>query len=257
MNSSQRLDLYENLDFDGQPDEELPDYEPDSAPAPDYFISHYETPLLTYHLRRTDRKTQMFVPYGPSVASSYKIRSKTFGLFSKKPDMEVVQVPSAEGPEKCVASIYLDDDGPIPWRPRARAVHGRSTHALESRNFNDWTISISGITYTWTLEARPISLVMKEKGADVVIARFTYSACGVLAMNGAEAGELTIYRDGLSSDNEGVEKIISGLMVSVLHFKKMGRHYKNEGDVRVDSVSGVSGVRLPMHSSLVASLQHG
>jgi len=248
MDFSHRLDLYETLDFDAHLDEELPDYEPDSSPAPDYFISHYETPLLTYHLRQLDRKTQVFVPYGPSASSSYKVKSNTFRMFSKKPEMEVIHVRSIEGIEKSVASIWFENDGPLPWRPRARIVHGRSTHALESRNFNDWTISIHGITYAWTLDARPVSLVLREKDIDVVIARFTYSGCGVMAMRGAEVGELTIYRDGLSSDSEGVEKIIGGLMVSIVHFKRMGRNYKNDDAVRVDSVSGV---RVPVYRSSV------
>jgi hypothetical protein len=248
MDLSRRLDLYETLDFDAPPDEELPDYEPDSFPAPDYFISHYETPLLTYHLRQSDRKTQIFVPYGPSASSSYKIKSNTFRMFSKKPEMEVIHVQSVERTEKSVASIYFDNDGPLPWRPRARIVHGRSTHALESRNFNDWTTSINSVTYAWALEARPVSLVLREQNIDVVIARFTYSGCGVMAMRGAEVGELTIYRDGLSSDSEGVEKIIAGLMVSIVHFKRMGRNYKNDEVVRVDSVSGA---RVPVYRSSV------
>jgi hypothetical protein len=249
MDFSRRLDLYENIDFDGHPDEELPDYEPESSPAPDYFTSHYETPLVTYHLRQFDRKSQVFVPYGPS-ASSYKINTHTFRMFSKKPEMEIIHVPPVDGVEQSVAKIWFDHDGPLPWRPRARVVHGRSTHALESRNFNDWTMSINDVLYTWTSESRPVSLVLQENGTDVVIARFTYSGRGVLAMKGAEVGELTIYRDGLTSDNEGVEKIIGGLMVSIVHYKSMGRYYKNDEPVRVDSMSGL---RLPVHRLSVAS----
>jgi hypothetical protein len=115
-------------------------------------------------------------------------------------------------------------------------------------------MSINGVTYAWTSESRPVSLVLQENGTDVVIARFTYSGHGVMATKGAEVGELTIYRDGLSSDNGGVEKIIGGLMVSVMHYKRMGRNYKNEEPVRVDSVSGV---RLPVHRLSVVSGSNG
>ncbi|KAF2789146.1 hypothetical protein K505DRAFT_328447 [Melanomma pulvis-pyrius CBS 109.77] len=250
MDFSRHLDV---LDFDVAPDEELPDYE--AQTAPDYDTAHYETPLFTYHLRQANRRVQIFVPYGPSVSCSYKIVSHSFRLFSKRPEMEVVYVPQVEMAEKSVASIWFDNNGPLPWRPRAHVshanAHGNMTYAMESKNFNDWTIVIGGITYIWTFEGNPVSLVLRENNATMAIARFTYSGCGTAAMNGAEVGELTVYRDGLSDGTDGIEKIISGLMVSIVHFKRMGRQYCNDESIRASSLSRahVSSTRSSVASS--------
>ncbi|KAF2713704.1 hypothetical protein K504DRAFT_462209 [Pleomassaria siparia CBS 279.74] len=242
MDSARRLDV---LDLDlGVPDEELPDYEPQTAP--DYEIAYYETPLLRYYLRQINRKLQVFVPYGPSVSlSSYKVISNTFRIFSKKPEIEVIHVVllndgQATRAEKSVASIGFDNSGPLPWRPRARVCHfdshGQSTHAMESKNFKDWTIVIGENTYMWALEGNAVvQLVMKERGSAVTIARFIYSSMGTSAINGAEVGELTVYGDGGRMDEDGIEKVICGLMVSITHFKKMGRHYSNDEPVRAAS----------------------
>ncbi|KAF2246491.1 hypothetical protein BU26DRAFT_47143 [Trematosphaeria pertusa] len=237
MDFPQRLDP---LDFDvAPPDEELPDYEP--ATAPEYNLEDYATPLHTYHLRQIDRKVQVLVPYGPSSSSSYKIVTRGVRLFTKKPEMEMFRTTHGQMSEESICGIWFDADGPLPWRPRAHFCHtdagGLSTHSMESRNFADWTVDIGGVTYAWTLEGRPMSLVLTEKSTSIVIARFTYSARGTLATRGAEVGDLTIYRDGLSIDRAGVEKIICGLLVAISHFKKMGRHYWNEVDAPMRATS--------------------
>ncbi|KAF2175250.1 hypothetical protein K469DRAFT_765602 [Zopfia rhizophila CBS 207.26] len=121
---------------------------------------------------------------------------------------------------------------------------------MESRNLADWTVVIAGITFEWRLERRPISLVLSEKNSSIVIARFTYSPCGTLANNGAEVGDLTIYRDGLSVDRGGMEKIIAGLLVPINHFKRMGRHYWNDAPLRAVSLTRS---HLPPHRASFAS----
>ncbi|KAF2182589.1 hypothetical protein K469DRAFT_728529 [Zopfia rhizophila CBS 207.26] len=251
MEFTTRLDPYA-LD-DVAPDEELPSYEPYTAP--NYEGEDYETPLFSYHLRQVNRKLQILVPFGPTAATSYKIISHTsFRFFSKKPDIDLVRVSPEHPATDSVASIRFDSDGPLPWRPRAHFSHissyGTNTYQMESKNFADWAISIEGISFTWCLEGRPVSLVLSEKNSSIAIAKFLYSRCGTLAANGAEVGELTIYRDGLSVERDGIEKIICGLLIAMVHFKRMGRHYWNHADIRANSLTRS---HLPSHRASFAS----
>jgi len=248
MDFPRRLDV---LDFD-TPDEELPGYEPPTAPS--YDIEVQEMPLIKYHLRAVDRRVQIFVCYENPAAFSYKVISNNFRLFTKKPEMEVARSMAGSGIEKGVASISFDNSGPLPWRPRAHISHndshGGSTHAMEAKNFSDWTVVIGGNAYTWTIEGRPISLVLRGANANVVMAKFTYSTYGTAAANGAEVGELSIYGDELSRTCDGIEKTICGLMVAIVHFKKMGRQYCNGEVTRVGSRNRASP---PLHRSSVIS----
>ncbi|KAF2112147.1 hypothetical protein BDV96DRAFT_581241 [Lophiotrema nucula] len=224
------------LEVDIAPDDDLPHYDsPDYEPmtAPQYDEAEAQLPLHCYHLRQIDRKQQIFVPFGPSANASYKMANQgTFRLFSKKPEIQLIRTATEGGVEDPVASINLDKDGPLPWRPRANFSHfgsnSTTVHTMESRNFSDWTIDIAGTPYIWVLGGRPISLSLRTQNSDFVIARFTYSSQGTLATGGAEVGELSIYRDQLSVDRDGIEKIMCGVLVAVLHFKKMGRHYWND-----------------------------
>ncbi|KAF2450702.1 hypothetical protein P171DRAFT_427019 [Karstenula rhodostoma CBS 690.94] len=211
--------------------EELPDYEP----APSYHCETHEVRLHTYYLRAPDRKSLMAVPYGPSSSGSFKITSRSSRLFSKKPDMDVWRSIRASAPteDEYVAGIWFETDGPIPWCPRARfvrqdATEGNQTYKMEARNFSDWTISVDGTLYSWILEAKPFSLVLRQGGRQDEVARFTFSVRGLIATGGAEVGDLTIYQDRLSQDKAGVDVILCGLVTALLQFKKMGKHYRNE-----------------------------
>ncbi|PSN66867.1 hypothetical protein BS50DRAFT_587924 [Corynespora cassiicola Philippines] len=238
MAFSRRLDV-SDLDV-ALPDDELPDY--DAAAAPAYRPEDYDVPLQTYHLRQINRKLQIFVPLGPLPSPSYKVRyNGASRIFSKKPQMELVRCQYANAVEDGAASLCFVNDGPLPWRPRAQFTHfepgGPKTHAMESRNFSDWTVAFEGTNYVWALEARPISLALSEKATGLVVARFIYSARGTLAKDGAEVGELVIYPDVLSLTMQGVERILGGLLVAVAHMKNMGRHYWNEnGPARANSL---------------------
>jgi hypothetical protein len=240
MDFSRRLDLSE-LER-AHPDEELPDY--DSQTAPEYAVEDFETPICTYHLRQLDRKIQHFVTYGPTSRSSYKVVCPPSRLFSKKPDIELLRVSFGEGvEEENIASASSNNNGPLPWRPRAHVSHTnaagrRDLYSMESRNFADWTIVISENTYTWAMESRPVSLVLREQTSDLIIARFTYSSCGTMATKGAEVGELTVYPDRITADRDGIEKIMASLAVPMIHFKKMGRHYRNDRTERSTSLAG-------------------
>lgn len=122
----------------------------------------------------------------------------------------------------------------------------RTKYKMESLNFEDWSLTVGNKTYVWVLEMRPIALGVYEKGSSKVIARFTFSDKGVLALRGAEVGEMTVFRDGLTLAPGGIDKVICGTMVVLTFFKRMGRNYTNpkmDGLARVGSVTG--GTPLP------------
>lgn len=230
------------LELDAGHDDELPGYEASTAPA--YDSGDYDNPLVTYHLRQYDRRIQILVAYGVASSTSYRITTNGFRLFSKKrPDMEVLYT-SHEMRQRSVATISFDNDGPLPWRPRAYFDHmsaeGKDTrYNMESANFADWTFAIGQRSFGWAVDMSPVSLVLRELYSTLVIARFTYSSDGTLAERGAEVGELTVYRDSLTMDQTGIDKAVCGLMVALSHLKKMGRHYRNGiADLeRMDSVT--------------------
>jgi hypothetical protein len=240
MNFPRRLDL---LELEVAHDDELPDYEP--ATAPEYSRGDYETPLHTYHLRQIDRKLQNFVPYGPAASASYKVTTRGPRLFSKKPALEIWRSTGCGKTEEHMASIWFDDNGPLPWRPRAHfdhdAAQSTSTSGMESRNFIDWTVTMDDVTYLWKLGARPVSLELTETASPEVIARFTFSGRGMTASGGADAGDLSIYHHAFSRNNDCVEKILCGLVVVIANFKKMGKYYWNDEKdlpVRAGSMPG-------------------
>ncbi|OAG01228.1 uncharacterized protein CC84DRAFT_1101515 [Paraphaeosphaeria sporulosa] len=242
-------------DATGAQREDLPQYEP---PAPSHNREAHEVPLHTYYLRAPDRKNLVAVPYGLSAPGSFKFTSRGSRLFSKKPEMDVWRSVRASAPteDEYVAGIWFDTDGPLPWCPRARFVRqdptaGNQTYKMEARNFSDWTISVDGTLYSWILEAKPFSLVLRQDGRQDAVARFNFSACGLVATGGAEVGDLTLYRDGLSQDKAGVDVILCGLVTALLQFKKMGRHYKNEPDA-IAQRAMLPEERVPLHRSGVA-----
>lgn len=225
---AQRLNPWDDIDEDAH-DEELPDYDADAAPAYDFIC--FDGPIATFHLRQYDRKIQLLKPYGASEASSYRITTNSFRVFSKKPEMEVLYT-SKEMRQRNIATMGFDKVGPIPWCPRAHFVHtdpdGTTTvYKMEVRNFVDWSIVLGERRYEWSISIRPSSLVLREANSNFVIARFTYSQCGTKAMRGAEVGELTLFRDPLTMVIHGVDKVVCSMMVAITSLKKMGRNYNN------------------------------
>lgn len=234
--------------------EELPSYE---APAPSYNRELHEAPLHTYYLRAPDKKNLMVVPYGPSSSASYKITSRSSRPFSKKPEMEMWRSIRASLPseDEYVAGMWFDTDGPLPWCPRARFIHhdptkGNQMFKMESRNFSDWTMSVDGTLYAWTLEAKPFSLVLRQNERQDLIARFNFSIHGLTATGGEEAGDLTIYQDRLSQGESGVDVLLCSMITALLQYKKMGRHYKNEPDAISDRIRS-SEERVPHHRNAI------
>lgn len=218
--------------------DELPHYEPQTPPRYERRDSSRSAPpKLSYHLRQINKKLQILVPFGPTHAPLYKIVSRTSPSFlSKKAEMtlrrvERGSVETSLGEE--VATIDFDNSGPLPWCPRAKIACGQGAGAkrynMESKNFADWKIPMGDRpAFYWRLEERPIALAFIEGSTGTVFARFTYSVCGTIAANGAEVGELEIYRDGFLPEGDEVEMIASSCTIAIMHFKKMGRHYRND-----------------------------
>jgi hypothetical protein len=217
--------------------EELPDYHPHSPPVYERRDSSISfTPKLSYHLRQINKRTQILVPFGFTHAPHYRLVARSSpSLFSKKPAMSLRRVvcgsvEANEGDE--VATLDFDDTKQLPWCPRARIACGqgpeRTTYNMESRNFTDWKIATAEGAFYWRLDGRPISLAFVEGETGSVFARFTYSDRGTLADNGAEVGELVLYRDAFLEKGYDVEMIASSCVIAVTHFKKMGRHYRND-----------------------------
>lgn len=220
------------LDFDVAPDdEELPSYEPSSAPA--YDDTLFDEPYITYTLRQYDRKIHMLIADG-TTASSYRITMNGFRLFSKRPDMEILYT-SPQHRQRNIATISFDRDGPLPWRPRAHFEYteesGLTTPTtMESPDFTNWTFQCADQRYCWMVDFKPVSLVMVEIGSNVATARFTYSSKGCAAARGCDVGKLAIYRDHLTMQRQGNDMVVCSLLVALTHLKKMGRHYANSED---------------------------
>lgn len=249
-----RLNPWDDLDEEPH-DEELPDYEADAAPAYD-FVS-FDEPLATYHLRQYDRKIQLLRPYGASEASSYRITTNSFRVFSKKSEMEVLYT-SREMRQRNIATISFDKDGPLPWCPRAHFDYTESdgsatAYKMEARNFVDWTVALGGRYYEWSVSIMPTSLVLREVNSTVVIARFTYSQVGTQAMRGAEVGELSMFHDALTMEMHGTHKVVCSLMVMLTSLKKMGRNYNNNSEEAMRSGS-VTREHIPAHRASSAGV---
>ncbi|RAR03480.1 osmolarity two-component system protein sln1 [Stemphylium lycopersici] len=208
--------LSDILAVDAAHDEEPPGYHEATmaATAPAYDSGAYDEPLMTYRLRQYDRKIQMLAAYEAPGASSYRITTNnSFRIFSKKPELEVLHTSPAMR-QRNMASISFDNDGGFPWRPRAHfdytADDGLSSrYHMESMNFEDWTVGIGDKKYVWTLAMRPIALILCEQNSDAVIARFTFSDKGVLALRGAEVGQV-LDRDESSKSADQYGKVETG-----------------------------------------------
>lgn len=231
-----RIGLDEALDIHDEHvnhDEQLPDYEASTAPA--YDDGDNDRPYKTFQMRRYDRRIQMLVSYEPTGSVSYRVTTNAFRLFSKKPEMEVLY--TGEGRMRTLAAISFDNDGPLPWRPRAHFDYtdaGGLTNRfnMESHNFADWVLTVEEKVFEWRLGMWPISLELTQRASTLVIARFTYSDRGTLAVRGGEVGDLVVFRDGLTLQTDGIGRIVCSLMVALTQLQKLGRHYSNNSATR-------------------------
>lgn len=77
-----------------------------------------------------------------------------------------------------------------------------------------------------------------EASSGSIVARFKYSKHGTDATRGAEVGTMEIYGGSRNEELEMVEFVLSTCQVPLVHWRTMGRHYKNDITPRHCSVSG-------------------
>lgn len=226
------MSLNRNLDVMGLdivPDEELPAYSPTDAPA--YQARDPHMPVFVYRLTQLGHRTQQWVLHDTaSTRTIYQVRGRPLlHVFSQEPDLVISKVSHSQEP---LGSVKLnDDDGSLPWRPRARILHHDGTgvsrgYRMESRNLADWSMVLGDVAYEWRLGACPIRLVLSSAGG-AVMAQFTWSCTGTLSRKGDIVGELVVYSGALSADDVGVEVVLCSVLVPIVHLKRMGRRCWN------------------------------
>jgi len=243
---------------DEPPDEELPDYEVSDLPS--YEDDRLRTPVTIYRLFQIAKNLQHVRPANGSLRErpSYRIVFRSSpSMFSKKADMTMQKMKTGSKPEDDtgdeVATINFDRTNKLPWMPRACVSHTPQvqeikTYPMAAPNFNDWKFNVESKVFSWNLASRPASLVLLDRTAKDIAARFVYSRYGTDANKGAEVGQLDIYSGYGSEQDSTVEWMIATCQIAIQHWKNMGRHYKNkvtsmgangrrESAVTVESVS--------------------
>jgi hypothetical protein len=158
-------------------------------------------------------------------------------MFSKKADMTIHKMKSGANPADDTspeaASSSFDRGNKLPWMPRAcisytvPSTKKKEESPMAAPNFNDWKFKVADKLYSWNLATRPASLVLLDRTAEEVAARFLYSRHGTDATKGAEVGSLDIYSGYDKEEDGAVEWILATLEIAIAHWKNMGRHYKN------------------------------
>jgi hypothetical protein len=237
--------LIEN-DVEVPPDEELPDYE--TSDLPSYEDGRLRTPVTIYRLIQIARNLQHVMPANESFRErpSYRIIFRSGpSMFSKKADMTIQKLKACSNSEDHtgdkIATLNFDRSNKLPWMPRACISHTPQvqeikTYPMEAPNFNDWKFKIESKVFSWNLASRPASLVLLDRTAEDIAARFVYSKYGTDASKGAEVGQLDIYSGYRSEEDSTVEWMVATCQIAIQHWKNMGRRYKNS--VRSMSSSG-------------------
>jgi hypothetical protein len=242
-------------------DEELPDYE--TTDLPSYDDDRLQSPSSVWRIYQITKNLQR-VTEASGERCPYRIVYRSSpAMFSKKADMTLHKLPkwsssnstasvddSTPGTE--VASMAFDRGNRLPWMPRANITYPSSSESqsnskraesgMAAPNFNDWKFAIGGKSFSWNLGTRPASLILLDRTAKEVAARFIYSRYGTDATKGAEVGTLEVYSgygderdDGEQGQEQGycgAEWILASLCIAIAHWKGMGRHYRNLPDSR-------------------------
>jgi hypothetical protein len=229
---------------------EPPDYTLSHELSPSYVPEAFNQPLITYHLRATEKNTLHFVSFEPATSNtqpsyeiSYRKRS-ALTLFTRKPDISIARIaPSSyDGGTMVVARAVFHDDGGFPYCPRARmtlntnAEHREdATIEMKSRDWTNWTYTHESVPNTWTLCDVPRGIELQHSPSSAnpsppVIARFTYkNGVGTKVLAGGEVGELSIWRDALTESVEGREVAVLGCLVVIRHFDRVGKVGRIDG----------------------------
>lgn len=218
-------------------DEELPDYE--ASDLPSYEDDRLRSPVTIYRLFQIARNLQHVRPADGSLRErpSYRIVFRSsLSMFSKKADMTMKKLKAGSmleddtGDE--VATINFDRSNRLPWMPRACVSHTLQvqeikTYSMAAPNFHDWKFNVESKLFSWNLASRPASLLLLDRTADDIAARFVYSRYGTDANKGAEVGQLDIYSGYGSEQDSTVEWMVATCQIVIQHCKNMGRHYRN------------------------------
>jgi hypothetical protein len=256
QSQSQRTPLRTLTEYEAEEDE-LPQYDDVIAPAalPQYEERHLLEPVVSYNMYQIDRKLQIVTPATRAGLRRprYRIGARS-GIFSKKPDFTLTRLLTGaaagaeSSPGKEVAWINFDRSSQLPWMPRAKVelasggtdnnVGHVKTHDMSAPNFSDWKVNFNNELYYWRLMDKPTSLSLMEVSSESIIARFKYSKHGTDAIRGAEVGTMEIYGGSRNEDLETVEFVLSTCQVPLIHWRNMGRHYRNDVTPRNCSASG-------------------
>ena len=231
---------------DVPPDEELPDYE--ASDLPSYEDDRLRTPVTIYRLFQITKNLQHITPANENLRErpSYRIVFRSSpSMFSKKADMTMQKMKAGSNSEDDrgdeVATINFDRSNKLPWMPRACVSHTpqvqeTKTYPMAAPNLKDWKFNIESKVFSWNLASRPASLVLLDRTAEDIAARFVYSKYGTDASKGAEVGQLDIYSGYGSEEDSTVEWMIATCQIAIQHWKNMGRRFKN--NVRSMSANG-------------------
>jgi len=251
-------------------EEELPSYEAGdgSATPPDYAERHLLEPVVSYNVYQINRKLQVLTPATRATFDRprYRLTSRSGpSVFSKKADYTLTRLPTGDAgtasaaencPGKDVGFINFDKGGTIPWMPRANvdilkdddSTSGkRLSFPMSAPNFSDWKVLIDGRVFYWRLTDKPTAISLIEHSSNSIVGRFAYSAQGTDATRGEAVGVLDIFGGSRSEDTDIVELVLSTVQVPLIHWKNMGRHYKNDVTPRNCGILGpitLSGSRL-------------
>jgi len=243
------------------PDEELPSYE--QLDLPTYDDDRLQTPSTIWRICQTSRNLQ-HVSETTGDRPSYRVVFRS-AVFSKKPEMSIHKMaPGADpttdtSPE--VANTGFDRRNKLPWMPRAlmsytdQSTQTRAQSEMAAPNFADWKFKIGDKLYSWNLATRPASLILLDRTSEDVAARFLYSRYGTDAIKGAEVGTLDVYSGYGEAADGSIEWILASCQIAIMHWKGMGRHYKNIPDTsgRSTSISTMSSLSQSLSAAAVYS----
>lgn len=242
---TQRSPSVPNATYTHNEYDELPQYEGqnDAGPLPDYQERHLLEPVASYSLYQINRKLQVHTPAirGAFDRPRYRLEARS-GLFSKRADHTLVRLPTdtASAAETCpgteVGFVNFDKVNAIPWMPRARVNILQDSsisiaYDMSAPNGCEWKLKMEGQTYCWRLTNPPVVLSLIELGSDSVYARFVYSKHGTDAKRGEAVGVLDIFGGSRSENADIVELVLCTVQIPILHFRNMGRHYKNQASM--------------------------
>jgi hypothetical protein len=267
--------LQEEQQLPAAEEEELPNYE--SASLPLHENDRLRAPIVCYSLCKPSSKLQTLRP-----ADELSMRRPWYNvvhrsspsLFSKKPDMTMVRLTGTgrrgsavaeeqQGDE--VATMSFDRSSVLPYMPRAcvrlgnvrplrKSSNSAAMYKMSAPNFNDWKFALGAKNVCWAISPRPWALLLLDREADEVIARFTFSRAGLDAQKGVECGKFEVYSGYDTDDDSVIELILASCQIALQHFKSMGRHYRNDGPLTatrggsvivVPTVMGTAGILAP------------